>query len=146
MSLRRELAFASLDDVMPDVDRLLLGYKTVGTWTLGQICNHLATAFNILQDGRLNVDPHPSADTFRIRFFRRDRFPEGLQAPHPALVPEPGVDDHREADDLREAIARFTRAEGPFVAHPMLGFLTKDEWTRFHCLHAAHHLGFAVPR
>jgi hypothetical protein len=24
--------------------------------------------------------------------------------------------------------------------------MTKDEWTRFHCMHCAHHLGFAVPR
>ena len=38
---RRALTFESLDRVMPDVDRLLEGHTTVGTWTLGQICNHL---------------------------------------------------------------------------------------------------------
>ena len=39
---RRSLTFASLDEVMPDVDRLLRGHTTVGNWSLGQICGHLA--------------------------------------------------------------------------------------------------------
>jgi hypothetical protein len=47
MAERRELTFASLDDVMPDVERLLAGHVTVGRWTLGQILNHLATATHL---------------------------------------------------------------------------------------------------
>ncbi|MFI5459648.1 MAG: DUF1569 domain-containing protein [Isosphaerales bacterium] len=49
MAGRRELSFASLDEVMPDVERLLAGHATVGQWSLGQICNHLATGFNLIQ-------------------------------------------------------------------------------------------------
>ena len=30
---------------MPEVDRLLQGHRTVGNWSLGQICNHLAGSF-----------------------------------------------------------------------------------------------------
>lgn len=37
-------------------------------------------------------------------------------------------------------------SDGPFVNHPVLGALTKDEWTQFHCMHCAHHLSFAVPQ
>jgi hypothetical protein len=42
---RRRLSFRRLDEVMPDVDRLLIGHRAVGRWTLGQICNHLAASF-----------------------------------------------------------------------------------------------------
>ena len=42
MPERRTLEFARLDDVMPEVDRLLAGHTTVGNWSLGQICNHLS--------------------------------------------------------------------------------------------------------
>ena len=44
MGERRVLDFARLDDVMPDVERLLAGHRTVGNWTLGQTLNHLKTA------------------------------------------------------------------------------------------------------
>jgi len=151
MAGRRELSFAGLDEVMPDVERLLAGHATVGQWSLGQICNHLATAFHLLMDGRSDSVPVTSteedrASILRMRFFRGNRFPEGKTAPVPALVPNAGLDDREEADTLRRAIDRFSAATGPFPAHPFLGPMTKDEWVRFHCIHAAHHLGFAVPR
>ena len=41
---RRALSFTSLAEVMPEVDRLFQGHRTVGNWSLGQICNHLAGA------------------------------------------------------------------------------------------------------
>ena len=40
---RRTLRFNSLDEVMPEVERLLKGHSTVGTWSLAQICRHLST-------------------------------------------------------------------------------------------------------
>jgi len=151
MAGRRDLSFASLDEVMPDVERLLAGHVTVGQWSLGQICNHLATGFQLLMDGRSDSVPVTSPEEdrssiLRKRFFRAGRFPEGKTAPVPALLPSAGLDDREEADILRHAIARFSVAAGPFPAHPFLGPMTKDEWVRFHCIHAAHHLGFAVPR
>ena len=39
---RRTLRYVSFDEVMPDVERLLAGHRTVGNWTLAQICQHLA--------------------------------------------------------------------------------------------------------
>ena len=39
---RRTLRYESLDEVMPDVERLLEGHTTVGNWTLAQICRALA--------------------------------------------------------------------------------------------------------
>ena len=146
MAERRALSFADLDDAIADVDRLLAGHVTVGRWSLGQICNHLATGFRLLRVGGLEpVTSRTVPEAVRIRFFRNGRFPDGVVAPHPALFPGPGLDDRDEADALRKAVAHFTTSPGPFPPHPFLGPLSKEDWNRFHCMHAAHHLGFAVP-
>jgi Protein of unknown function (DUF1569) len=145
MPERRRLAFASLDDVMPEVVRLLAGHVTLGSWSLGQICNHLATAIRLTLDGPPGpAGPSREQDVARRLFFRSDRFPDGRNAPL-LLEPGPGLDAGAEAALLRAAIARCASSCGPFAAHPILGPLTKEEWTRFHCMHCAHHLEFALP-
>jgi hypothetical protein len=146
MAERRQLDFVCLDDVVPEVERLVAGYVTVGRWTLGQICNHLASALCLTVDGPpSSAEPTREQVIARRRFFRSGRFPEGMEAPLAVLQPKTGLDAETEADALRGAIARFVSTTGPFPAHPILGPLSKDEWTRFHCLHCAHHLSFALP-
>jgi hypothetical protein len=142
---RRTLDFGSLDEVLAEVDRLLAGHRTVGRWTLGQILYHLATAIRVTCRGRPVPEARPVSDEVRERFFRLRRFPEGLEAPHPRLVPPVDADARTEAEALRQAIARWAAAPGPFSAHPLLGPMNKVEWTQFHCIHCAHHLGFAIP-
>jgi Protein of unknown function (DUF1569) len=147
MAERRELTFASLDDVMPEVERLLAGHVTVGRWTLGQILNHLSTAILLTAMAPASSSgPTREEDVFRRRFFHRGRFADGLEVPLPEMLPQPGLDPRAEADALRRAIARYASRTGPSPAHPRLGPMTVDEWTRFHRIHCAHHLGFAVPR
>jgi hypothetical protein len=144
MAERRQLVFASLDEVIPDVERLLAGHTTTGKWSLGQILYHLASALRLTVEGPpSSAEPTREQDISRRRFFRTDRFPEGRQAPA-ILEPNPSLDARTEADSLREAIDRFVSSTGPFAAHPILGPLSKDEWSRFHCMHFAHHLGFAL--
>ncbi len=146
MAERRDLTFASLDDVMPEVERLLSGHTTVGRWTLEQICNHLASALRLtMEDPPSPAEPTREQRVARRLFFRSGRFPDGMEAPVYVLQPQPGLDAATESEALREAIARFASTTGPFPAHPILGPLTKVEWIRFHCLHCAHHLGFARP-
>jgi hypothetical protein len=147
MAERRELTFASLDDVMPDVEHLLAGHVTVGQWSLAQICHHLATGIRLTLDAPLRpFESTRETDIARRRFLRQGQFPEGMEAPIPALRPPSGLDAATEAEALREVIGRFASSAGPFPAHPRLGPMTRDEWIRFHCLHCAHHLGFAVPQ
>jgi hypothetical protein len=150
MTERRQLFFAGLEEVMPEVERLAAGYKAVGQWSLGQICNHLTASFNFVTVGVSGSSPSnapedPRLALIRTRFFRAGRFPDGKSAPVSELVPGTGLDDRAEAEALCDALARFDLATGPCRAHPFLGSMTKEEWSRFQCLHAAHHLGFVVP-
>jgi hypothetical protein len=145
MPERRLIDFASMDQIMPDVERLLEGHTTVGQWTLGQILHHLATSIRLSSLGRAGSSPEQTSDALRRRFFNSRRFPEGLEAPHPRLVPPAGTDVQAQREALHEAINLFKSTVGPFPAHPLLGSLSKDEWSQFHCIHSAHHLGFAIP-
>lgn len=133
---------------MPDVDRLLAGHSTVGTWTLGQICNHLATVIRYSVVGYPDRMPWLFRQTIgrvaRSRTLKAGRIPEGIKVPQ-RYLPSPGLDDRVETEELRATIALFDSAEGPPPSHPILGPLTRAEWARFHCVHCAHHLSFAWP-
>ena len=145
MPERRLLDFASLDEIMPDVERLVGGHVTGGQWTPAQILYHLATSIRLTSLGRPGSASEGVSDEFRRRFFESRRFPEGMEAPHRRLIPPDDADVRVETEALRDAIGLFARATGPFPAHPLLGPLSKEEWTEFHCIHCAHHLRFVSP-
>ena len=145
---RRTLTFATLDDVMPDVDRLLLGHSTVGKWTLGQICNHLAMDFS----GSLNgfafhvpwIIRKLIAPSVLKRVLKTGVIPEGTRVPAAAL-PKSGLDDRAEAEALRDALGRYAADTGPMIDHPFFGALPRDQRDHLFRIHCAHHLSFAVP-
>ena len=150
MPERRALTYASLDAVMPDVDRLLLGYGKAGQWTLGQISNHLSKALTLTVEGapvkvswlkRMVLGP-----LAKWHVFRTGTMPSGIKIPSPKLVPPAEADDRAEVEALRAAIRMFLGEAGPLVPHPLFGPMSVDEWRRFHCIHCAHHLSFLVPR
>lgn len=144
-SRRRPLHFTSLDEVMPDVERLLIGHTTVGRWSLAQICSHLAMAVNYSVDGYPGLGPWVLRRTIGPwavrRTFRTGRVPQGLPLPR-KYHPQPGSEARTEAEALRAALARFTAHIGPPVEHPFGGRLTRADWHRFHAVHCAHHLSF----
>jgi len=149
---RRTLRFNSLDDVMPEVDRLLGGgHQTIGKWSLGQICNHLTGAVE-LSMARVDVAsfaPWPVQATvgkvLKRLVLGRGRLPDGVKLPE-KYEPLAGLDARTEVDALRAALRSFAEHPGPFGSHPMFGLLRREEWSRFHTIHAAHHLGFAIPQ
>ena len=145
---RRRLTFASLDQVMPDVDRLLHGHTTVGKWTLGQICNHLTGAITSTVDGFRFKAPWIVRKTIGPMLVRRilktSRFPEGAPLPKKYL-PRPRHDDRAEAEALRAAIGLLGAHTAPLAVHPLGAHLSRDDWERFHCVHCAHHLSFVLP-
>jgi hypothetical protein len=73
------------------------------------------------------------------------RILEGVQVPA-VYLPGPGLDAVREAAALRVEIERLTSFAGPLAEHPLLGRMSPSHWERFHCIHCAHHLSFAVPK
>ena len=148
MDARRALSFSRLDEVMPDVDRLLDGHRAVGNWTLGQVCNHLAWTIRLSVEGFPAKAPWIARVTV-LRFVKRwvlskGRIPAGGPLPK-RFEPKSGLDDRAEAEALRATIRLFAAEAGPLAEHPYFGRLNVDEWNRFHCIHCGHHLGFLRP-
>lgn len=147
---RRLLTFASLDEVMPDVDRLLPGHTTVGNWSLGQICSHLAQGIHRTIDGfpastRLPWVIRATVGQLLLRrILRTGRFVDWMRAPADCQ-PAPGADAQVAAEALRAALRRFAAHSGPLADHPMKGQVSRAVWERFHCIHCAHHLRYALP-
>jgi hypothetical protein len=147
---RRSLTFASLDEVMPEVERLLLGHTTVGNWSLGQICSHLAQGIRFTLDGfpseaRLPWIIRTTIGRFILwRILRVGRFVRRMRMPA-KYEPPSGADARVEAESLRAALERFKVHTCPLAEHPLKGQVSRAVWEQFHCIHCAHHLGFAVP-
>ncbi len=148
MDGRRTLAFSSLTEVMPEVDRLLAGHRTIGNWSLGQICSHLSEAFRLSVEGFPYKAPWPIRTLLgpvaKWRVLSTGKVPTGVGLPE-RFTPLPGLDARAEAEALRAALRLFETEAGPLAAHPFFGPLTVAEWRRLHCIHCAHHLSFAVP-
>jgi hypothetical protein len=150
MSDRRELAFERIEQVMPEVERLLVGHATTGSWTLGQILNHLSTAIRLSLDpgvGPRELEYTPELvrgfEIRRRRFFKVGQFPRHVEVPLPIMTPAMGLDDRTEANSLAEALMLLIASEGPFGTHPWLGPMSKQQWLDFHRMHCEHHLSFA---
>ena len=147
MPERRRLAFGRIAEIMPEVEHLIAGYASVGRWSLGAICDHLARAVVLALDSApADAPPTREQAVYRRLFFRSGAFPESQTPPIPALFPDPNADPIIAAGSLRKALDRLDGHAGPFAAHPVIGPLTREEWLLFHSRHAAHHLSFSVPR
>ena len=148
ISERRHLTFASLAEVMPEVDRLLKGHRTVGQWSLGQICNHLSSSIVRSVDGFPFQAPWIFRKTIGPlmlgRFLKQRKFPTGIKIPEDHR-PRSGLDDRAEAEALRAAISLFGSHSGPYAESPIAGSMTRATWEQFHAIHCAHHLSFALP-
>ena len=145
---RRPLRFASFDDVMPDVERLMLGHSTVGSWSLAQICQHLATVARRVVDLPADAPQDPSkwlGEARKREVLESGLLPEGLPGA-PGLIPSETLSEREEADGLRAAIEHYLASPtGPVAPHRLFGPLTKAEWDQIQRIHMAHHLSFAHP-
>ena len=146
---RRQVNYASLDEVLADAERLSSGpVKTLGNWTPGQIYKHLATAFNGSIDGL--PDSFPWYIRLVGRLFKKrimaGSMPPGLKLPADfakVVLPAPTADDVGLAE-LRAAVQRLKR-EPCRARHPVFGDVTKEEWDRIHLMHSNLHMSFLAP-
>jgi hypothetical protein len=152
---RRQLKFASFDDVVAEVERLQAGgYDKAGTWDLAQVCDHLAAWATYPVQG-FPKPPLPIALMLRLvratlgRGMYEKYMREGMPAGKPTMpqsVAAPGGDTAAAVERLKAAYARFKAHAGDYLPSPLFGKLTRDEATALQLRHAEHHLGFLVPK
>jgi hypothetical protein len=146
---RRELTFHSLDEVMPEVDRLIAGgHTTVGRWSLGEILQHLARTLRMVLEPPMKPAPWIVRRTVGPLIFRRilgtGRMAAGIKGPA-VLMPQPGRDARAEAEGLRATIRRFQEQLPERFEHTFFGPVTGADFARLQCIHCAHHLSFVLP-
>lgn len=156
MADRRTLKFDTLADAVRDAENLLVtGYDKVGNWDLAQCCGHLRHWMSYPLDGypRSPLLFRPlfwvMRNTFAPRMFRKAIAKGDAKAGMPTIpdsVPTSGQEAAPAVAALRDAVERWTAHTGPLHPSPLFGRLSKDEWTAGHRIHAAHHLGFLVPK
>src|SRR5687767_13907294 len=116
---RRTLRYESLGDVMPDVEGLLGGHTTVGTWSLAEISRQLATVMRRVVDLPASTPQDPSKwvpEEEKRRVMESGLLPEGLPGP-PEIMPTDTLGEREEAEGLRAAIAHYRASPGPAIPH-----------------------------
>jgi hypothetical protein len=148
MAERRQLSFSRLDEIMPEVDRLLAGYVPARNWSLGQVCNHISGNIRASIEGFAVSGPWVVRKTLgpviKKMILKSGEIKEGMKTLE-SLVPKPDLDDRAEAEALRASIAYYLAHPLPRASHPFFGRMTAEEWDRLHCIHCAHHLSFVLP-
>src|SRR5437016_5780144 len=119
---RRQLRFASFDEVVADAENLLAkGYERAGNWDLAQVCGHLAEWLRYPMDGF----PRPPLFIRPVFWLVRNtvgkgmgrkilaggRMKEGMPTA-PQSVLAAGGDDAAAVGKLREMIARWRAHTG----------------------------------
>lgn len=145
---RRDVHYASYDEVISDVDHLItVGHRTLGNWSLGQICRHLAASIDVMLDGAPAALPKPVQ--FLVRTFLKNRIlhqplPAGYQLPRAAaaLLPEP-ISEAEGAALLRTAVSRLSSSTDR-APHPALGRVSQQDWDAFQLRHCELHLSFVI--
>ncbi len=144
---RREIRFESFDEVLADATARARDHRTIGAWTLGQICRHLADSFHGSIDG-FDLSNHRLKRFFIRRQMLRVALTKGIPRNYtvdPAITPGADVALGPAIDGLGVAIERYRGHAGELKAHPLFGRMPRNVWDRVHRVHCAHHLSFALP-
>ncbi|HWL93763.1 MAG TPA: DUF1569 domain-containing protein, partial [Phycisphaerae bacterium] len=72
-------------------------------------------------------------------FLRWGLLPNNVPSIASTLAAE-DVELHAALSRLRRAIESLESAPESYPAHPYLGVMNRNDWVRFHEVHAAHHL------
>lgn len=146
-SKRRPLSFNALSEIMSDLTGVMASHRTLGRWTLGQICMHLAASFNGSIDG-LDLRRHRIKRFFFARLLLWYTFRYGIPADYqvdPGIEPKSDVNLEEAVERLSRAIRRYRDHRGSLAAHPLFARMSRENWDRLHCIHCAHHLSFVIP-
>ncbi len=147
---RRELHFATLDEMSADAERLAAAQNVpaLGNWTLGQALGHLAAGMDMAVDGATFRAPwfiRMFAWTMKKRILRK--MDPGYSFPDNAakyLLPPPTISTEEGISRFRKSLAQL-KATPNRAPSPFLGRLTRHESDRLQMSHAELHLSFFVP-
>ncbi len=146
---RRHLDFQSWPELLADIDHLRQAhYDRAGNWDLSQILDHVGEGLRTALHG---ID-HQAAWIIRRfigplilkRILSQRRMKAGIKVPQ-WWLPGPSHDESA-AVELPCPSQRISGHDDTPFPHPFFGPLTKQQWNDLVLVHAAHHLGFLIPR
>ena len=147
---RRELSFASLDEVVAEAERLAGGeVRTTGNYSFGQILEHLARTHD-MATGKLDAPPTPLFIRLMMPFVRSSLIKNvkpGFKLSPDAQAffwPDQEVEVQTALAHLKESVERFNTV-GPLPKHPIFGKISTEQATELNRNHCAMHLSFVHP-
>ncbi|MEM1224301.1 MAG: DUF1569 domain-containing protein [Planctomycetota bacterium] len=148
---KRTLDFHTADEVVAEINRLRAqGYDKTKNWNLTQICEHLTATMSGGMDGfGFRLPWVLRATVMKWIFQRMLRTRKMVSGPTlERLKPKSaeGPDDDAIIDTCFATIDRARSWDGSMDDYPFLDHLSAEDWKQFMWMHAAHHLGFLVPK
>src|SRR5262245_39643223 len=136
---RRTIRLADLDAVVREAQALhTQGYTRGGTWSLGQMCDHLAQTIERSMDGFPAKLPAPVRWLITWLYWKKVERHEPMKRKVDApkwLAPPPAVEDPVGLARLQAAVARFNAHPAALHPSPVFGRLTKEQWHECHVWH-----------
>lgn len=152
---RRQLHFATIDDVLADVDRIVAADKAgtlrhTGNWTPGQAMGHVAAWIDYGYEG-FPIKPPPWPIRIILRFMVKRMLKSGMRPG----VKIPGVPSGTLGTDLlstdegaarlRAALTRLKNGEPAKFDSPGFGPMSEANRIKLTLRHAQLHLSFMHP-
>lgn len=154
---RRNLRYASFEEIAADLDRLEAALDAgtlthTGNWTPGQVFEHTGKFLGFALDGFTTSAPAPVRWISILLFKKKatqtdDPIPAGFKLPKAAsvMLPRDDVGDREGLDLLRTNVDRVRSGEKMIHPSPIFGKLTHEEWLIIQRKHVALHLSFLHP-
>ncbi|PHR97694.1 MAG: hypothetical protein COA78_27270 [Blastopirellula sp.] len=149
---RREITLEDFNQVIEESHKLSQsGYYKAGTWSLGQICQHLSQFMEQSLDG---FKDEPSlllklaSPVIKMMYLGKMLKGQTLTvkaAALPSTLPDNNADDPNGIVLLEKNIKRILAEDATFRTSPVFGKLTPEKWRKLHLWHCNHHLSFLTP-
>lgn len=143
-----KLRFNDLDELCSHLNRIEShNHRPLRKWSAAQNFFHLAGAFEGSIEGLPTGFPFFLRKVVRPFRWILTRFRMPPLVPIPAAIrfklePSDDADFIEQKERLFTAIEAFRSFDGELSPHPVIGKLTRDEWTGFHLRHCERHLSF----
>lgn len=147
---KRPLRFATLDDMLADVNHLrTAGYTKLGEWELPRMMDHIAKQMTMLLEPDGPRVPWPVQWIARWAIHRmavRKKYLPFKAKAAASLKPSPDATDASAYASLLAAVERLRALKGDLIDTHAFGKMSRHDYIQMQLVHAAHHLSFLVPK